>query len=333
MSLSNRAEGSSQISGSDAERALIAVDPESAGSRLDHFLSSKIPSLSRNRIKQLIEDGFIQITPPCSIKSSLKLKGGEVVELTIPQSEPIEALPEKLAIKVLYEDSAIIIVDKEAGMVVHPAAGHSSGTLVNALLYHCNDLSGIGGKLRPGIVHRLDKDTSGVMIVTKNDDAHNKMAGQFKVHRISRKYKALVYGEMAPRGTIDEPLGRHPVDRKKIAPVKEGRRAVTHWKLLKAYQGLSLVELTLETGRTHQIRVHLSNIGHAIVGDETYGNPGRVKGIKNKVIQDKLKGMKRQALHAFLLGFKHPVTDEYMEFTSQLPQDMQSLIDILDTEV
>ncbi|MDH3973117.1 MAG: RluA family pseudouridine synthase [Deltaproteobacteria bacterium] len=333
MSLSNKAEGSSQISGSNAERALIEVGPESAGNRLDHFLASKIPSLSRNRIKHLIKDGFIHISPHSTVKSSLKLKGGEVIELTIPEAEPLEALPENLDMRVLFEDNAIIVIDKEAGMVVHPAAGHSGGTLVNALLYHCSDLSGVGGKLRPGIVHRLDKDTSGVMIVTKNDEAHNKMAAQFKAHSILRKYKALVYGVMAQKGTIDEPLGRHPGERKKIAPVKGGRRAVTHWTLLKAYEGLSLVELTLETGRTHQIRVHLSNKGHAVAGDQTYGSSGRAGEIKNKAIRDKVKAMKRQALHAWALGFNHPVSGEYMEFHSQLPRDIQNIIDLLESQV
>lgn len=331
MSLSNRAEESNLTSGNNPKRTLLQVSPEASGFRLDNFLTSSIPSLSRNRIKHLIEDGFVQISPPCSIKGSLKLKGGEVIELTIPESEPLEALPENLAIKVLYEDKAILVLDKEAGMVVHPAAGHREGTLVNALLYHCKDLSGVGGKLRPGIVHRLDKDTSGVMLVTKSDEAHNKMAAQFKVHSISRKYKALVYGEMAEKGTIDQPLARHPRERKKIAIVKGGRRAVTHWKLLKAWQGLSLVELTLETGRTHQIRVHLSNAGHAIVGDQTYGTAGRIREIKSKVIRDKLKGMKRQALHAWLLGFNHPLTGEYMEFHSRLPHDIQDIIHLLES--
>jgi len=330
MSLSNRVEESSQISGNEPERAILKVGPDNSGCRLDHFLTSNIPSLSRNRIKHLIEDGFVQITPHCSVKSSLKLKGGELVELIIPEAEPLEALPENLAIKVCYEDSSLIVIDKEAGMVVHPAAGHAEGTLVNALLYHCKDLSGVGGKLRPGIVHRLDKDTSGIMIVTKSDEAHNKMALQFKAHSISRKYRALVYGKIDRQGTIDLPLGRHPKERKKIAIVKEGRRAVTHWKRLKAYQALSLVELTLETGRTHQIRVHLSNMGHAIVGDQTYGSSGRAAEIKNKTPRDKVKAMKRQALHACLLGFIHPVTGEYMEFQSPLPRDIQEIIDLLE---
>lgn len=333
MSLSNRAEESNQISGNKAERTLLEAGPDAAGYRLDHFLSLNLPSLSRNRIKHLIEDGFVHISPACSVKSSFRLKGGEVVELVIPECEPLEALPENLAIRVLYEDSAIIVIDKEAGMVVHPAAGHAGGTLVNALLYHCKDLSGVGGKLRPGIVHRLDKDTSGVMIVTKSDEAHHKMAAQFKVHNISRKYRALVYGIIDEEGTISEPLGRHPKDRKKMAVVRGGRRAVTHWKRLKAYQSLSLVELTLETGRTHQIRVHMSSKGHAIVGDPTYGSAGRAAEIKRKDIRDKVKNLKRQALHACLLGFKHPLTGEYMEFHSELPRDMQNIIDLLESGV
>ena len=267
MSLSSRVARSSQISGNKAVTVALEVPAEIAGSRLDTFLATKLDGLSRSQITRLIDEGLVTTAKGVLLKGGQRLKGGELLEVNIPEPVPIEAIPEEIPLKVLYEDSSLIVVDKPSGMVVHPAAGHSRGTLVNALLHHCNDLSGIGGRLRPGIVHRLDKDTSGVMMATKNDHAHQKMASQFKAHTIIRKYKALVYGAMDEEGTVDLPLGRHPSDRKKISIVEGGRRAVTHWKVLKSYSGLTLLELTLETGRTHQIRVHLSRIGHPVVGD------------------------------------------------------------------
>ncbi|MBE9537190.1 MAG: RluA family pseudouridine synthase, partial [Proteobacteria bacterium] len=226
---------------------------------MDSFLTTHLPQLTRSRIKQLISDGLVSSSSGKPVKPGQKIRGDETFEVSLPEARPIEALPEDIPLNVLYEDSDIIVIDKPAGMVVHPAAGHFQGTLVNALLFHCKDLSGIGGMLRPGIVHRLDKGTSGVMLATKNDQSHNAMAKQFKSHSISRKYRALIYGQIASSGTVDLPLGRNPNDRKKIAVINGGREAVTHWKLLASYQGLSLVELTLETGRTHQIRVHLSH--------------------------------------------------------------------------
>ena len=306
--------------------------PEAAGTRLDHFLAAKFPDLSRSRIKRLIEEGSLSKGETILAKCSLKLRGGESFELTIPEAEPLEAIPEELPLSVLFEDKDIIVIDKKAGMVVHPAAGHSRGTLVNALLFHCKDLSGIGGKLRPGIVHRVDKDTSGVMIVTKNDEAHHKLAGQFKTHSISRRYKALVFGAMEQEGTVDLPLGRHPRHRKKIAIVNGGRRAVTHWTVLRAYRGVTFVELELETGRTHQIRVHLSNMGHPVIGDPLYGNPKRAVEIASTSVRKRIKALDRQALHAFHLAFRHPRTGKAMEFESPLPGDMQGIIDLLEGE-
>ncbi len=310
----------------------VDVLPDAAGTRLDHFLAAKFPDLSRSRIKKLIEDGFLRVGEEVARKCGLKLKGGESFELTLPDAEPLQAIPEELPLSILYEDQDVIVIDKAAGMVVHPAAGHFGGTLVNALLFHCKDLSGIGGKLRPGIVHRLDKDTSGVMIVTKNDEAHHKLAGQFKAHSISRKYKALVFGTMEQEGTVDLPLGRHPRDRKKIAVAQSGRRAVTHWSVLRAYRGVNFVELELETGRTHQIRVHLSNMAHPVIGDPVYGNPKRALEIASTSVRNKIKALGRQALHAYFLTFKHPRTDKEMEFESPLPGDMQELIDLLEAE-
>lgn len=297
---------------------------------MDSFLATHLAQLTRSRVKQLIADGLVSTGSGKPVKGSQKIRGDETFEVSIPEAQPIEALPEDIPLNVLYEDSDIIVIDKPAGMVVHPAAGHYKGTLVNALLFHCKDLSGIGGMLRPGIVHRLDKGTSGVMVATKNDQAHSAMAKQFKSHSIDRKYKALVYGQIASSGTIELPLGRNPNDRKKIAVVDGGREAVTHWRLLASYQGLSLVELTLETGRTHQIRVHLSQKSHPIAGDPSYGSSKRAKEIQSTQIRSKVLALNRQALHAFLLGFDHPKTGEHMEFISPLPHDMEEIIKLLE---
>jgi len=326
MSLLSKAEGSNQISGSSDGHVTIEVPATALGSRLDHFLVSALGDLSRNRIVHLIDEGCVSFAGGALLKSGLKLKGGELLEIVIPEPEAIKALPEEIPLNILYEDSSVIVIDKEAGMVVHPAPGHSSGTLVNALLFHCKDLSGVGGMLRPGIVHRLDKDTSGVMMATKNDHAHKELAAQFKLHTVKRRYKALVYGEMEPRGKVDLPLGRHPVDRQKIAVVKNGRNAVTHWRVMETYQGVSFVELRLETGRTHQIRVHLAKSGHPVIGDQKYASVKRSLEIKSKIVRDKVAYLKRQALHASVLGFKHPDTGEYMEFSSELPEDINEIL-------
>lgn len=330
MFWSSRVEESNPISGNKKETLLFEVAGEAEGERLDSFLARKMAGLTRSQIKRLIEKGNVYLEGGTTVKSGYRLKRGERIAVTIPEAEPIEARPEKIPLSVLYEDHSIIVIDKPAGMVVHPAPGHYSGTLVNALLYHCEDLSGIGGKLRPGIVHRLDKDTSGVMLATKNDHAHNMMARQFKAHTIVRKYKALVYGTMESEGSIDRPLGRHPARRKEISIVSTGRRAVTHWKVLKYFQGITLLELTLETGRTHQIRVHLSQAGHPVVGDRTYGSDKRANEIKSSFVRSRVLKLERQALHAYLLGFKHPSTGEYMEFKSPLPKDIEDVINALD---
>ena len=323
-------EKSNQRSGNKANTFLLNVTHEAASVRLDTFLASKLPDLTRSQIKRFIQDGQITLLNGEPVKCGQKLLGGESLKITYKAPEPIEALPEDLPLNILYEDDSIVVFDKPAGMVVHPAAGHRGGTLVNALLFHCKDLSGIGGKLRPGIVHRLDKNTSGVMLATKNDKAHNIVAAQFKAHSITRRYKALVYGAMEVQGTIDLPLGRHPKDRKKIAVVEGGRRAVTHWNTIKSYQGITFLDLSLETGRTHQIRVHLSKMGHPIVGDPQYGNIKRSSGILSPAVRAAIFSLKRQALHAYKLAFAHPSSGEIMEFTSTLPEDMQSIIQILE---
>ena len=300
--------------------------------RLDQFLADSLPELSRSQIKKLIEDGLI-LCDGERVKAGNKLRGGETVQVEIPSPEPIEALPEDIPLDILYEDSSLIVINKPAGMVVHPAPGHSSGTLVNALLYHCRDLSGIGGSLRPGIVHRLDKDTSGVMVVSKDDTAHQGLAEQFKEHSISRKYVAFVFGQVQNNtGTVDKPIGRHPQERKKMSGAsRSGRRAVTHWQVLQRFDKdrLTCVELTLETGRTHQIRVHLSEMNLPVVGDPVYGGLKKSNAIGDARLRSLVQGLKRQALHARHLGFRHPVTGAWLEFESPLPQDMAEILEYL----
>ncbi len=300
--------------------------------RLDRYLAECLPDLTRSQLKKLIDEGRVLLCGQAA-KAGSKLKGGEEVVVSIPPPAPAEALPEEIPLNILYEDSHLIVVDKPAGLVVHPAAGHQGGTLVNALLHHCIDLSGVGGELRPGIVHRLDKDTSGVMVATKDDATHNGLAGQFKAHSIKRRYLALVHGLVPKaRGTVDVAIGRHPTDRKKMSGrTRSGRRAVTHWRVVELFDldRLTLVELSLETGRTHQIRVHFSEMGLPIVGDPVYGNKGKASALADSKLRGLLQGLKRQALHARLLGFIHPQSGQYMEFESPLPTDMQVILDYL----
>jgi 23S rRNA pseudouridine1911/1915/1917 synthase len=301
--------------------------------RLDRFLVEGCPDLTRSQLKRLIDEGRVLIGEDPA-KAGSRLRGGETITLSIPPVAPADALPEEIPLSVLYEDPHLIVIDKPAGLVVHPAPGHQGGTLVNALLHHCPDLAGVGGELRPGIVHRLDKDTSGVMVATKNDMSHNHLAQQFKQHSINRRYVALVHGTTAKdKGSVESSIGRHPVHRKKMSGTsRAGRRAVTHWRVLKRYDAdrLTLVELTLETGRTHQIRVHFSEMNHPVAGDPVYGSQGLLKGMADPVLRGKLQQMKRQALHARLLGFIHPVSGEYMEFESPLPADLRDIVDYLE---
>jgi 23S rRNA pseudouridine1911/1915/1917 synthase len=300
--------------------------------RLDQFLVQSLPSLSRAQLKKLIDDQQVLVDGK-QAKAGLKLKGGEVVSVVLPEPEPVETPPQDIPLHILYEDTDLIVIDKPAGLVVHPAPGHAGGTLVNALLFHCRDLSGIGGELRPGIVHRLDKDTSGVMVATKNDLSHQGLAAQFKQHTINRRYVALVHGLLkTDSGSIDSPIGRHPTQRKKMSGLsRRGRRAVTRWRVLGRFaeDRLSLVELALETGRTHQIRVHFSELNHPLVGDPLYGSKQRLATCNDAGLSQLLQQLGRQALHARLLGFTHPVSGEYLEFSSPLPQDLQTIIDVL----
>jgi 23S rRNA pseudouridine1911/1915/1917 synthase len=299
--------------------------------RLDRFLADSIPELTRSQLKKLIDDGMV-LLDGVTAKAGSRLKGGETLAVTIPPIAPAEAVPEEIPLVVIFEDPHLVVIDKPPGLVVHPAPGHQGGTLVNALLYHCRDLSGIGGELRPGIVHRLDKDTSGVMVATKDDLTHNHLSRQFKAHSITRRYVALVHGLIkTDEGTVDRPIGRHPVQRKKMSG-GSGRRAVTHWRVLRRFDRdrLTLVELTLETGRTHQIRVHLSEMNLPVVGDPVYGNPGRAQALADPQVRRRVQSLHRQALHARVLGFVHPATGDYIEFESPLPADIAEIVEYLE---
>lgn len=308
-------------------------EPGQGVDRLDRFLSHKLPELSRSQLKKLVDQQQIVVNGD-AVKAGLRLRGGEKIVVNIPPAEEIEAVAESIPLEVLYEDSDLIVVNKAAGMVVHPACGHATGTLVNALLHHCHDLSGISGELRPGIVHRLDMDTSGVMVATKNDVSHAHLAAQFKAHTVNRRYVALVHGLVdEDRGTVDQPIGRHPTQRKKMSSkCRNGRHAVTHWKVLRRYESdrLTLIELRLETGRTHQIRVHFSELNFPIVGDPLYGNRSRVNAMTDAEVRQPLQHLNRQALHARLLGFIHPRSGKYLQFTSPIPDDMAGILCVLD---
>ncbi|MBT0653377.1 RluA family pseudouridine synthase [Geomobilimonas luticola] len=307
--------------------------PDSEPARLDQAVAQLIGGLTRAAAQRLIEAGMVTVggTPQ---KPSLKLRGGERILVTIPPPVPATPAPEAIPLTILYEDRDLVVVNKPAGMVVHPGAGTSGGTLVNALLAHCVDLSGVGGELRPGIVHRIDKDTSGVIVVAKHDASHQSLAHQFKEHTIKRIYLALVFGSpKTDKGRIESVIGRHPTDRKKMSgKARHGKHAVTHWQVLGRYSGVTLLKLRLETGRTHQIRVHLSEAGHPLLGDDTYGGGGRLAGIRDLQLRTLIREMGRQALHAKTLGFLHPTSGEYLEFDTDLPEDMGRIIEYLENQ-
>jgi 23S rRNA pseudouridine1911/1915/1917 synthase len=297
------------------ERHEIMAGEEQRGMRLDVFLAAEMPELTRSYIQKLVDGGHIIVNSRGG-KASYKVQPGDEIIVEVPEPEDLELTPENIPLNILYEDSDVIVVNKPQGMVVHPAAGNYTGTLVNALLAHCSDLSGINGVMRPGIVHRLDKDTSGVMMAAKNDEAHLGLAGQIKDRTVVRKYIALVHGNITePAGMVDAPIGRDPRERKRMAVVTTNSKpAVTRYRVLERFDGYTLVECRLETGRTHQIRVHMAYIGHPVVGDPVYGprkSPFDLQG---------------QALHAVVLGFHHPRTGEYLEFSAPLPEYMEGLI-------
>jgi 23S rRNA pseudouridine1911/1915/1917 synthase len=306
----------------------ISLDPSHAGWRLDRALAAAVPSLSRERLKVLTKAGALTREGKALRDPATKVKGDERFTLAVPDPTPAHNEPQDIHLPIVFEDEHLLVVDKPAGLVVHPAAGNRDGTLVNALLHHCGgSLSGIGGVARPGIVHRIDKDTSGLLVVAKHDKAHEGLARQFADHSIDRRYLAIVSGVPRLEGdVVDAPLARSPQNRKKIAIVREGRgkRAVTHWRRLKLLKDAALVECTLETGRTHQVRVHMASIGHPLLGDPVYG---RGKSVHRDLLNQ--LDFKRQALHAAHLGFIHPVTKGRLSFDSALPSDMQELFTAL----
>jgi 23S rRNA pseudouridine1911/1915/1917 synthase len=295
------------------------VGAELAGTRLDVALARLEPTLSRAQVQRLIGEGEIRVAGMV-VKPAHKLRAGERIEGRVPEPVAAGVEAQDIPLAIVHEDADLVVIDKPAGLVVHPAAGHAQGTLVNALLHHCRDLSGVGGELRPGIVHRLDKDTSGLLVVAKHDLAHRALAAQWKVHSIDREYLAFVRG--APRsesGTVDAPIGRHPTDRKRMSThARVSRSAVTHWRIEERLRDATLLRVRLETGRTHQIRVHLSSIGLPVLGDPVYGG-GRAL--------PAARGIKRQALHAALLGFDHPTSGVRVRFESALPDELRALLE------
>jgi 23S rRNA pseudouridine1911/1915/1917 synthase len=312
----------------------ILVSEKNQGKRLDQFLSQTDFNLSRSQAKKLIEEKVILLNQK-SAKPSVHLRQGDLISGTLPKPKPLSLKPEPTPLHILYEDPSIIVVDKPAGMVVHPAAGNPSGTLVNALLYHCQDLSGINGVLRPGIVHRLDKDTSGVMVVAKDDEAYHHLIKQFKNRTVEKVYLAIAYGKLnQAEGLVDAAIGRHPRERKRMSTrTKKGRIAITRWKRVENLDDFSLLEICPQTGRTHQIRVHLSSVGHPLLGDPLYGRRGRPGSIQDPVLKECVRRMNRQALHAHRLTFDHPRTGKRVEFEAPLPQDMRDALEWLRSQV
>ena len=298
------------------EKHCFTADIEHEDQRIDRYLTEMLPEQSRSFFQKLIRDGFVMVNH-IIVKVNYRLKTGDVIEIDIPDAVPTEIVPENIPLDILYEDDDLLIVNKPKGMVVHPAVGHSTGTLVNAIMYHCQgNLSGINGEIRPGIVHRIDKDTTGSLIICKNDEAHRNIAEQIKEHSVTRRYVGVVAGTFSEEsGTVEGAIGRHPNDRKRMTiNEKNGKPAVTHYRVLQTLKGASFMEFELETGRTHQIRVHMASISHPLLGDTVYGNS------KNPY---KLQG---QALHARTIGFIHPTTGEYIEVSAPIPEYMTDLV-------
>ncbi len=294
----------------------LQASPEAAGTRLDAFLSQELEELTRSAAARLCEEGQVCRRDGTALAKNYRLRGDETLLVTLPDPEPLDAVAQDIPLDVVYEDADVIVINKPKGLVVHPAPGHPDGTLVNALLHHCGDsLSGIGGALRPGIVHRIDRDTSGLIIAAKNDFAHQKLSAQLQDHTLARTYECVVVGNLREdQGTVDASIGRCPSDRKKMAVVPGGRSAVTHWEVIARYPGYTHVRCRLETGRTHQIRVHMAHIGHPILGDTVYGAKKAVPGLQG------------QCLHAVGLRFLHPRTGEAVELTCPLPEEFQAVL-------
>jgi 23S rRNA pseudouridine1911/1915/1917 synthase len=295
------------------EKKILQVHEEGAGQRADVWLTDQLEPMTRSAVQRLLAEGQVLREGRTLTKNS-RLSDGDCLEITLPDPEPADVLPQNIPLDIVYEDEDVIVVNKPKGLVVHPAPGHPDGTLVNALMYHCGDsLSGIGGELRPGIVHRIDRDTSGLLIAAKNDAAHQKLAAQLQDHTLARTYHCIVTGRLREdSGTVNAPIGRHPVERKKMAVVANGRPAVTHWTVLERFPGFTYVECRLETGRTHQIRVHMAYLGHPIWGDTVYGGKKPVPGLQG------------QCLHAVGLRFLHPRTGEPVELHCGLPEEFQA---------
>lgn len=311
----------------DEPPAEFSVRPEEAGLRLDRWLATRLPELSRTRLQTLVEAGWVTVAGHPR-KAAYRLRAGERVSVTLAPPRPQSLTPERIPLSILYEDEYLLVVDKPAGMVVHPGAGHPSGTLAAAVLAHAPSVAGVGGPGRPGIVHRLDKGTSGLLVVAKRAHAYEALVRQFAARSVSRRYLALVHGELkGVRGVIEAPIGRHPRDRIRMAvrPLGQGKAARTHYAVLERFSGFTYLEATLATGRTHQIRVHLASLGHPVVGDETYRRRStpRIQDPTRKALVDGLAGL---ALHAETLGFVHPVTGERLEFTSPLPDRIVRLL-------
>lgn len=303
----------------EAKEIVFEGTLEMEGERIDKCINSYLGSLSRNYIQKIIKTGNVLVNDAV-VKANYRVRVDDRVQFTIPKSNEPDIPAQDIALDILYEDKDLLIVNKPKNMVVHPAPGHYEGTLVNAVLYHCgNELSGINGVMRPGIVHRIDKDTTGSLIICKNDETHNAIAALLRMHDITRKYRAVVFGNIKEdEGTIDAPIGRHPTDRKRMAVnEKNGKQAVTHYRVLERFHGYTYVECRLETGRTHQIRVHMAGIGHPLLGDALY---------TNQKVPFKLEG---QALHAMTIGFVHPSLNEYMEFEAPLPEYFTKLLEYL----
>jgi 23S rRNA pseudouridine1911/1915/1917 synthase len=313
------------VTGDRPNQRHVEVDTEYDGVRLDSFLAALLPDRSRSQLQRLIKEGHVT-GPVEGLKASMPVKAGQTFHIDMPEAGPAAAHAEDLPLTILYEDADVVVIDKAAGMVVHPAAGHSSGTLVNALLHHVDDLSGVGGQMRPGIVHRLDRGTSGVMVVAKNDAAHQELSRQFHDRQVEKEYFALVWGTVHAGKRIDAPIGRDPGDRQKMSTrARRSRSAVTRVTRAEHFRGVSLLQVAIATGRTHQIRVHLNAIGHPIVGDPTYG------GVRRHVPNDvrAVQRLERPFLHAWKLAFTHPTDGRRLEFESPLPPDLQAVLDAI----